>query len=184
MSANVKLYFWALVAKEPNQSKITRLKEEAAHRFHSNRALRSPAHITLIPPLRLSPAQLESLQEDFCEVALCTPPFNLDLTGVNGFPERVVYIHVHPHNTLDHLVTRLEAIRFSRFPHHKRVYSTFTPHVTLAFRDLSPDLYPSALRYFQSMDLEFDWKADSLSRLILLEDGWYVDHNCPFGSTS
>ena len=96
MSANVKLYFWALVAKEPNQSKITRLKEEAAHRFHSSRALRSPAHITLIPPLRLSPAQLESLQEDFCEVALCTPPFNLDLTGVNGFPERVVYIHVHP----------------------------------------------------------------------------------------
>lgn len=177
MSQN--LYFWALVAHDPLQTEITRLKEVALQRFHSGRALRSPAHITLIPPIRLAIADLDRIQEEFCWVAQRTSSFCLELDGVRGFSKRVVYIHVRPSKPLMDLSAQMEMIRTKYFPNHKQVHHTFNPHVTLAFRDLSPDLYSEALGYFQELDLSYTWEADHLCRLILAEDGWHVDHICP-----
>lgn len=152
------------------------MKELAWNRFHSRRALRSPAHITLVPPLRLSEQDRDVIENRITSIAAHTPRFDLCIRGVNGFPPRVIYADVMPHPTLMDLHHEIQSVlEQEKIGNSLKVYP-FRPHVTLAFRDLAPDRYPDALSFFQELDLQFHWPVHRISRLRHYQDHWKVDH--------
>lgn len=46
------LYFLAVIPPEPVFSEVMAFKKEMSERFSSSRALKSPPHITLLPPVQ------------------------------------------------------------------------------------------------------------------------------------
>ncbi len=91
------------------QTEFTHLKHIARDRFHSQRALRSPAHITLIPPLRVSEPDCQLLERKIASIAHHTEAFELEIDGVNGFPPRVIYADVIQHQELTALYQQMNS---------------------------------------------------------------------------
>lgn len=177
------LYFWAIVAEGHAQTELTRLKQLASNQFGCHHALRSPAHITLIPPIRLTAAKCDELTPAIRQVAERIQPFQVRLKGINGFAPRVVYVDVQPCNQLDQLQERLLAA----FDLHDLIkndsLNPFRPHVTLAFRDLHEDQYDVVLEFFRGMEICFDWSVFRLSRLHYHMDGWKIDQYWTLGTS-
>lgn len=171
------LCFWAIVAEDPLLHELTILKQQAADRFGSQHALRSPAHITLIQPIRLSPEKLALTSPIIQKIAGELNPFRVHLNGVSGFPPRVVYVDVVPHSELNALQYELRKA-FQEYQLIKATsQSSFHPHVTLAFRDLSEDRYDEALHFFDQMDLNFMWSVQCITRLRHHANGWQIEES-------
>ncbi|MCF8237831.1 MAG: 2'-5' RNA ligase family protein [Saprospiraceae bacterium] len=175
------MYFWALVAEGELQSRLTSLKHIARDEFQSQRALRSPAHITLIPPVRLTDQACQQIERRIASVALQAAPFILQIDGVKGFSSRVIYADVVEHQELVDLQHRLDAAFREECPGHRIKHHSYRPHVTLAFRDLDPKIYPLALAYFQNLGLHFEWPCRHISRLKHHQDHWEIDHQVLLG---
>jgi 2'-5' RNA ligase len=47
-----KLYFIAIIPPQPYKEKIAGIKQSFAEIYHVSHALKSPPHITLIPPFK------------------------------------------------------------------------------------------------------------------------------------
>lgn len=175
------LYFWAIVAEGQLQNDLTSLKQLAADQFGSKHALRSPAHITLIQPIRLAPEQLTLTRQLIRKIAGTVNPFHIQLNGISGFPPRVVYVHVEQQEDLNALQHQL----MLAFQDNDLLKSTglhaFRPHVTLAFRDLNADQYEPALLFFDRMNLNFMWFAHSIVRLRHHPDGWQIEESVALG---
>ncbi len=171
------LYFWAIVAEGHLLNELTTLKQLAADQFGSQHALRSPAHITLIQPIRLSPEKLASTSSFIQKIAGERNPFHIQLKGIRGFPPKVVYVDVDRNQELQALQHEL----MCAFNEHKLLKSgtlkSFQPHVTLAFRDLSEDRYEAALHFFDKMNLNYEWTAQRISRLKHHPDGWQIEES-------
>jgi len=52
MNKDWYLYFFAVVPPEEIQSSVTDIKQDFKERFNASHALKSPPHITLIPPFK------------------------------------------------------------------------------------------------------------------------------------
>lgn len=175
------LYFWAIVAEGQLLNDLTLLKQLAADEFGSQRALRSPAHITLIRPIRLSPEKLATTRQFIQKIAAETNSFHIQLNGINGFPPRVVYVDVD----LNPALNALQHDLMLAFQEHQLIKTStvniFHPHVTLAFRDLSADQYEPALRFFDKMNLNFTMSAHAITRLRHHPDGWQIEESVGLG---
>ena len=143
------LYFVAIVPGEPVLSEVRAFKEEISEKFASSHALRSPAHITLFPPFKATIQELEELEIFLDSVARETTSFVLGLNGFAAFPPRVIFVQPESSSELELLYERLS------YPLHRMVESrfrpdrTFHPHMTIAFRDLSRDMFKPAWSDFK-----------------------------------
>lgn len=149
------LIFLALLPPESLGEEIKELKQEFSDKYNSKRALRLPAHITLVPPFRLTENRSDELfmiLEDFCGRF---SEMEVSLKDFGAFPPRVIFIEVGNPEVLrpfrDQLFTSLE--NFLPVEQLKTGRS-FRPHITLATRDLSRrDFY---LAWEEFKDRSFD----------------------------
>ncbi len=79
------LYFIAVLPPEPILTEIRQMKLDVRDRFGSARALRSPAHITLVPPFHADDSSLEQVHEVLAGVAKRTSSFVVELDGFDCF---------------------------------------------------------------------------------------------------
>ena len=123
---------------EPLRTQVTAIKQEFAKRYHSRHALRSPPHVTLFPPFRWPTAEVDAFESlrDFCGGQAPVP---LRLNGFGCFAPRVIFVRPEKTDALldlqrglqAHLGTQLDLV--DPMAGKRR----FSPHVTVAFRDLS-----------------------------------------------
>ena len=174
------LYFIALLPPPPLQERIRVLQQEMSQRFHSHAALKSPPHITLIPPLSLSESGAGLLQKELNLFSPSSTPSNQNsytpeepptivLEGFAAFAPRVLYIHVQPHRGLTtlrtHLRDRLQRHPALQLPANPRHSYPFVPHITLGFRDLSPENFERAWAEFQQRSFQANFVADGFTLL-------------------
>lgn len=88
--------FLALLPPPDLQEQVTAIKQQFAEQFASRAALRSPPHITLVPPFEWPTAQLAALTGSLEAFAKEQAPVAVELCGFGAFPPRVIYIHVEP----------------------------------------------------------------------------------------
>ncbi|BCX11263.1 MAG: hypothetical protein KatS3mg067_0201 [Thermosynechococcus sp.] len=146
---NRRQYFMALLPSPEIQAEVTCLKQYCCDRYQSQAALRSPPHVTLYPPFwwpDAAIAELEQALETFCcQVA----PVELIFDGFAAFAPRVIYIHVAPTPALKDLQAQLvkAVVKPLNLPPTQR--HPFTPHMTIAFRDLTKEHFRHAWAEFQ-----------------------------------
>ena len=130
------------------------MKEYAKANFHSGKALNSPPHITLIPPFRLNQSKQQSLIAVLDEFARSWPPIDLELNGFGHFSNRVIYVAVKEQRLLLMLQIKLVEMLEAQIGIGGSETYRFHPHLTIAFRDLTPDAFHAAWQHFQGVDYQ------------------------------
>ncbi len=136
------LYFVALIPPEPLKSIVTGLKMNFAHSFHSAHALRSPPHITLLPPFRAADNNLELIEKVLTAVCGETDAFSISIDGFGCFKPRVIYLRPVINQAFESLHRRLSENATTYIGNIvKGSGRPFHPHITLAFKDLKPEMF-------------------------------------------
>mgnify|MGYP001097628629 CR=1 FL=1 len=174
-----RLYFIAIIPPLPLREEITRIKEYFADHHKSKHALRSPPHITLIPPFKYPEEQETLLELDLKKFAKNRRPFLLELNGFGAFPPRVIYIEPVNNPQLfklhDELLIFMKEIDFLKeedlLKENNRAYR---PHLTVAHRDLNIDAFNKAWPDLKKRSFIQSFYVDSIFILKNRKGGWDI----------
>ncbi len=169
------MYFIALVAPKEINEDVLKWKQLMKEQFGCAVALRSPAHITLIPPFWMEEILENKLQNEISYFSQNQIPFEIGLKNFAAFKPKVIYIDVVPNKILNILQqnflqfllkTKLFPVKTDERPYH--------PHVTIATRDLHKKAFHDAWQVFKEKKYETFWKADGISILRHNQKNWDV----------
>ncbi|HBQ99856.1 MAG TPA: 2'-5' RNA ligase [Cyanobacteria bacterium UBA11691] len=159
-------FFVALVVPSGFQEEVEQIKQEFSDRYQSRKAFNSPAHITLQPPFEWEPGNIQQVEESLEDFVGNTFPIPIQLDGFAAFPPKVIYINVVKTPELMALQSALIHHLQSTLPSIKRSsHPSFTPHVTVAFRDLTPKNFRQAWPNFEHRSFQGKFIASSLTLL-------------------
>ncbi|MGI0490018.1 2'-5' RNA ligase family protein [Pantanalinema rosaneae CENA516] len=175
------LYFIALLPPPEIQAETTAIKQHFSDRYHSRAALKSPPHITLQPPFKWEADHLANLHQQLHEFALQQTAVPIALEGFAAFPPRVIYINVLKTPELLALKAALMAhlattLNLSDPVEQRR---PFSPHLTVAFRDLTRQHFKTAWADFQHRPFSAQFTVSHLT--LLRHDGkrWQIHREFP-----
>ena len=144
-------------------------------RFGCTVALKSAAHITLIPPFWMENTSEELLIQTLHHFQTTLPSFEIQLQGFSHFSNRVVFVAVNENPQLgslrkaveDHFIKPLHGII-------KPDDRPFHPHVTIANRDIKPCDFSKAWEHFKRLSFNEEFEANTVSLLKLSQGKWNV----------
>ncbi|MBD2293628.1 2'-5' RNA ligase family protein [Anabaena sphaerica FACHB-251] len=175
-------FFISLLPPQNIQDYANEIKQYFADKYASRGAQKSPPHITLQPPFEMVDRDISILETSLEEFAHKQPSVPITLSGFAAFPPRVIYINVVKTPSLLKLQSDLMTDVESNLRIVDQVAKArpFTPHLTVAFRDLRKQNFHAAWPEFKERQLHFEFTAENLT--LLLHDGkrWNVKSEFPF----
>ncbi|ULQ56581.1 2'-5' RNA ligase family protein [Flavihumibacter rivuli] len=178
--SGTQLYFIAMVAPEPVETSVGGFKQYMLETYGCKVALKSPAHITLVPPFKMDEREEETLTATMDKIVAPHQAFPIELNGFDAFPPRVIFVNILSNPLLsklfDSLQHQLHHFRPLLFEPDKR---PFHPHMTIANRDIPHRRFNEALAYFHSMGYQSNWQAETVSLLKYSPGKWRVIHESP-----
>ncbi len=177
------LYFLAILPPDDLAEKITLLKKEAALKYKSRHALKSPPHITLIAPFWFEEAKIHQLYTDLGDFVDTMPPFNLVLNGFGSFRPRVIFIKVEESGMLNMVQRDLREKLQSTWKIRGGRYDKYHPHLTIAFKDLSRTHFYRAWDDFKDRRFKAAFTAGELILLKHFDRRWHIDHRMTFNGS-
>lgn len=155
------LYFIALIPPEPFRQKAWEMKEHFRDMYNSKASLNSPPHITMHPPFKLKQEEGEKeLEQALRQVASDFEPFEAHLKNYGAFPPRVLFIDVEKAPAMEKLQQAIRKQVVALAVEEKKGQETsFHPHMTLAFRDLSKASFHRAWKEYQAKELQCSWEV-------------------------
>jgi 2'-5' RNA ligase len=169
------MYFIAIVTPEDINATILKWKQLMKERFDCVVALRSPAHITLIPPFWLDEKEEHQLNDAIGEFCQSRAGFEIHLKNFAAFKPRVIYVDVVPNPELKSLHGQLEEFLIvkNQFRINKEE-RPLHPHVSIATRDLHKKAFRDAWEIFKEKKYESSWIASGISILRHDQKKWDV----------
>lgn len=162
---NQNLFFVALIPIRQIREQVVLIEKDFAKRFNSFKALKVPAHITLKAPFICNDNVKYELLDWFSALKLRQKSFNVQLKNFAAFHNKnspVIYINPLVTKELTGLQEEFITVFSSLFPNYlHQVDVTFKPHMTVAYRDLSADMFKKAWNEYQhkSFDAVFEVNA-------------------------
>jgi 2'-5' RNA ligase len=144
------LYLVALLPPEPVFSQTWALKQEVHSLTGSRNAVGLPPHITLLPPMRQAAGFEEECTASLAAFAAGEAAFEVALDGFAWFGDRTLFVRVSEEAALRAFHGRLLAWCASHLPQVHPESRPYTPHLTLATRDLPPAQVPALRQLFAS----------------------------------
>jgi 2'-5' RNA ligase len=177
-----RLFFIALLPPQELRQEITGLKEHFAEVYESRAALKSPPHITLHPPFKWQMGDLPPLAQSLEAFAANYEPIPIPLAGFGAFIPRVIYIKPLKTPELIIVYKALQAKLEAEFGlvDPKAKTRAFSPHVTVAFRDLKKSNFRKAWEIFETKAFEAEFTAESLTLLLHNGKRWEICQEFPF----
>jgi len=171
-----KLKLVAIVPPEPLFSFVKEEQNFIAQKWNARQALRTPPHITLIPPISLDERESAELERISNEIASQHPSFRLKVTRYDSFSPKVIYLKPNFPHALSVLYTGLMKTILVKIPHamQKYPYESFVPHITLAYRDLDPLRFKEVWKYYKNKKVNFAVDINRISILDNTSDGWVI----------
>lgn len=157
------LYLVALLPPEPVFADIWGLKQEVHRLTGSRNAVRLPPHITLVPPLRQDDTFEARCVAALSGFAATQAPFAVELDGFAWFDDRTLFVRVSDAAAVKALHAALFEWCAARLPEIKPESRPFTPHLTLATRDLPPARVPELRQRFAARAYAARFVASSLT---------------------
>jgi len=175
------MYFIAQVLPPHLNEQVLQWKWLMQERYGCKVALKSPAHITLVPPFWLDEQFEAALVQDTNTVVAGVAAFTIITNGFSAFKPRTIFIAVEPNAHLDALKKKVDdffagkeayKVKLDRRPFH--------PHITIATRDLHKKTFAEAWPLFETKAFKEEWTADSISVLRHNKKNWEVFHMATF----
>ena len=184
MKKDHRLYFFALVPPEEIQSTVTEIKNDFKERFNAEHALKSPPHITLIPPFEFLPSEENGLIKNLESFVSEESGFMQELENFGTFPPKVIYIKVLKSEFLEGM--------YKRFLKHMEMnlglgnksnsQKKFRPHMTVAFRDLTRENFYLAKSEYAEKKISFCYLVHGICLLRHNGQYWDIIHEAHFKS--
>lgn len=152
--------------------------------FGCRSGYRTAPHITLVAPFAAAdPDSGVELKSALYGWAKTAKPFEARVTGFGAFAERTVYAHIdeNPYWLEWHegLTRALKDACPRAIPARKE---KFTPHLTVANRDIPRGGVPLALAHFAEMELHEEFAVDSAALFVWRNGAWFIDELVEVGS--
>ena len=167
MANRTSLYFIAILPDDKISRELTSFKQDFADRFESKRALRIMPHITLKIPFRFPVDEHNELISWFEHLPLSQPAFNVQIHGFGSFKKKkIIYAKPEVNPNLVNLQKELIGLLKLKYPHTVHCDDeNFSPHMTIAYRDLSPYLFNSAWKEYENKQYHATFPVNEISLL-------------------
>ena len=177
----MNMYFIAIVAPEEINQQVLKWKNFFKERYECSVALKSPAHITIIPPFWMNEELENDLINSIREFSISKPKFEITLQNFAAFSPKVIFVDVVKNEILNGLYRSFAdfIISQNKFP-IKKEDRPFHPHVTLATRDLYKKAFQEAWDIFSKKKYEALWIVSGLSLLRHNKKNWDVIYTSQF----
>lgn len=171
----MNMYFVALVAPAEINQQVLKWKNFFKEKYGCTVALKSPAHLTLIPPFWMNEELEDELINSINVFSIAKNKFEVALKDFAAFKPRVIYIDVLKNETLSEFHESLVYFIYqqNKYP-VKKEDRPFHPHVTLATRDLYKKAFNEAWEIFSVKKYEASWLASGISLLRHNKKNWDV----------
>jgi len=149
------LYFLAIIPPQQICDEVTSFKEDFANRFQSKTALKVIPHITLKAPFKLPHVAHDDTVQWFQQMPVTVSSFMQELNGFNAFHnKRSPVVFVKPvMNVSLHQLQKQVLQSFRKAYPKEAIMNTeleFKPHMTIAYRDLMPQLFAEAWKEYRT----------------------------------
>lgn len=169
MAPTNQLYFLAILPPFNVAMEINEFKQEFVEKYESSRALKSPPHITIIPPFFANQEIEKSIDVKIQGLAKKINSFSVSLNNFGHFDEKVIYVGVEKNAHLQKLykltLDFISQLNLELSANANR----FHPHVTVAFRDLAKQNFNKAWAHFSTREYAASFSALGLH--LLKHDG-------------
>ncbi|NJR18805.1 MAG: 2'-5' RNA ligase family protein [Calothrix sp. CSU_2_0] len=175
-------FFIAILPPLPIQDYASRIQQDFADNYASSGAQKSPPHITLQPPFKWDWNNISVLEDRLKSFTDMQKPFLITLKNFAAFAPRVIYIDVLKTPELTSLQADLMAfmeVNLGIIDQSSR-NRQFTPHMTVAFRDLTKHNFQLAWQKYENLELDFEFTGASLALLLHNGKCWNVTRDFPF----
>lgn len=169
------LFFIAIVPPSEIAEKVEEFKQYVADFYQSKHALKSPPHITLIPPFWWAEEKYNLLKSELISWTANVKPFRLTLNDFNCFKPRVLFVDISNNIELRSLhngIKNLLIDKWSLSP-DKRIH--YNPHMTIAFKDLKPRQFFRAWDYFKYKKFQASFMVNNLCILKHVGGRWLIE---------
>ena len=182
------LHFIALIPNRELREKIIAIEKDFELRFNSSKALKVYPHITLKAPFKCPTGGRFELLNWFSELVIHQRPFLINLKGYGAFDNKkspVVVINPVVTKELLNMQKELMIGFKSLFPGYVQpVDLKFTPHLTVAYRDLAPDKFAEAWKEYKDKSFNDVFEVNAIYLLEHDTKKWNVVATCGLGSLS
>ncbi len=175
-----QLYFIAIVPDNPVQMELMEFKNISKEKFNTRKSLNSPAHITIVPPFKYNPVNENLLKKSLQSSLTKTRPFYININGFNKFGTKVIFVDVEDNENLKRLKEQVTFGLVNDLKLNISLPNNFHPHITVAFRDLSPQMFPMAWSYFSNIEYQRICKVNSICLLKHNGRNWDITKNIGF----
>ena len=171
----MNMYFIAIVAPEEINQQVLKWKNYFKDHFECTVALKSPAHITLIPPFWMKEDMEDDLINSIQSFSITKNKFEITLKDFAAFKPKVIFVDVVKSDALNGLYRSFvdHTYNENKFP-IKKDDRPFHPHVTLATRDLYKKAFQEAWEIFLKKKYEALWLVRGISLLRHNKKNWDV----------
>lgn len=174
------MYFVAIVLPKELDEKILVYKKQMHESYGCKVGLKSPAHITLVPPFWTKVEKEEALKADIENIASPAKPFALTTNNFSAFKQRTLFIATKESKSLDALKQAVDKHFSAKDYKIKKDTRPFHPHITIATRDLHKAAFAEAWQDFQNKKFEEEFEAEELSLLKHNGQTWDVIFKASF----
>ena len=169
------MYYLAFVCPEQVDEKVRQFKLWMQEMFGCKAALKSPAHITLIPPFWYDESVENILLDLISSFHSDLEKLEIQLQGFSHFAKRVLFVNVLPNPGLNE-IRRQTLLHFKKSLGDiiKEETRPFTPHITIANRDLKPADFDKAWAHFMNRKFQVVFETQQISLLKLSREKWNI----------
>lgn len=168
-------YFIAIVPEGELQEQVTGLKFQLKEQFNLKYALKSPAHVTLKMPFLWNQAKEVNLVTQLGTFFQEQAPFELKLSGIGKFGNRVIYIKVREQKELITLQSKVSMLCKSQLKLNQELSDqAYHPHMTLAFKDIKKAHFIEYFNFIKDIGFNQTMEVKQVALLKKVEHKWKV----------
>jgi len=159
------MYFVAIVLPKELDEKVLYYKKQMQDKYGCKVGLKSPAHITIVPPFWMEPTKEEALKQALELLSASVTRFSITTNNFSAFKPRTLFIAVAENESLKTL--KKASDQFFRHSDYKMKIEnrSFHPHITIATRDLHKKDFAEAWPMFEGKIFLEEFEASGLSLL-------------------
>src|SRR5438874_1761778 len=162
----MQMYFIAIVLPQYLNEKVLDHKNMMLESFDCKVGLKSPSHITIIPPFWLEEKLEEQLADELNQFSGSIKPFMLKTNNFSAFKPRTIFIALEENQYLNDVKSKADKLFGNRDLFKiKTDNRPFHPHITIATRDLYKKSFREAWPLFEKKEFREEWMTSGISLL-------------------
>ncbi|MBC7916041.1 MAG: 2'-5' RNA ligase family protein [Pyrinomonadaceae bacterium] len=172
----MSLFLTAILPPSHLSEQIDDIRKELSERFKIYAALKPPVHITLFRPVNIEKSFGEQLVKLLKPVGYKHGPFRQDLLNFDSFNIQTLFIAGVKNPLLSALQKDIAAV-FNKNkidPREVKGNTAFHPHVTIAYRDIPPDVFPEMWNEIKNRKFKRSFLIDHFTLLKHTGKEWKV----------